>query len=68
MDEGYPIAIALIIVNVFKIVKIVATIFALAYFFGIIWYIIIKDLIAWDNVTNIDVFNEQVAFYTYEAY
>ena len=56
------------LVSIFKISKLIAIIFSLSYFFGVIWHIIIKDIIPWDNLGSTDVYNEHVTFYTYDQY
>lgn len=46
----------------------VSIIFGLSYFVGIIWHIIVKDLVPWENIPDTDVYNGDVTFYTYEDY
>ena len=59
---------AILIVYVYKLVQLVSIIFGLSYFVGIIWHIIVKDFIPWENVPYTDVFHEHITFYTYEDY
>ena len=65
---GHPILKGLLIIQGYKIFQLVMIIFSCAYFLGLIWHIITKDLIDWRNVQPIDVYQGNVTFYTWPDY
>lgn len=74
-DIPYPTITVINIVHSYQILQIVLIIFSLAYFLGILWFIICENFINWEhalssepNLLSMDVYRGLNTFYIYEDY
>lgn len=68
--KHYPIKRALLIVQFYRVFQLVIIIFAVSYFLGIFWHIVVKDIEATkvEDIPYLDVYQGYLTFYTYPDY
>ena len=67
-DYNFPTMRVIKIISIYRIITIIIIIFSCTYFLAIFWHIFVKDLVNWQYVDNIDVYNGYTTFYSYEDY